>query len=115
MRRHLRASEAAHLGADRFQRLVETGIPEGGGALAASDQRDEPGAVFHRVALGDQRLDRLGPKARDLARRHAERVQADDFALAPGKTREDLVEVFPELDAPEKLLGLAEASLGRET
>ena len=59
MRRHLLLAEAAHLGADRLQRLVEAGIADAGEALALAEQSDETGAVLGRIALGDQLLGRV--------------------------------------------------------
>ena len=57
MRHHFGFGEAAHLVADRLQRLVEAGIAERGGALAFLDQFDDAGAGLRRGAF-DQRADR---------------------------------------------------------
>ena len=85
-----------------------------GAPWLGADEGDEPGAVLGRVAGLDQRLDRLGAVAGEVAAREAERVRAHHLALAHRDAAEDLVEVFADADAHEEVLGLAEAALARE-
>src|SRR3954471_11407215 len=113
MRRDLGLAEAAHLGPDRLERVVEPGITDRRGALAGADESDEAGAALGRVAGLDQRLDRLGAVAGEEPAREADRWRGHHLALAQRDAAEDLVEVFADADAPEEVLGLPEAALAR--
>jgi hypothetical protein len=52
-RRDLGLAEPAHLGPDRLERLVETGVANRAETGGGADQPDEPGAVLRRVAARD--------------------------------------------------------------
>ena len=71
----------------------------------------EGGAVFAGSASGDQTLDDLVAKRRDVLRPEAEVGQAQHFALIHRDAAEHLGEIFAKPDTRKELLGLAESSL----
>ena len=114
VRRHLDGAEAAHLRADRLQRLVETGIADAGGALVLAEERDEAGAVFRRVAVCDQGIDGIRAGGRHGLLREAERRQPEDLALAHRNAAENLGCVFAGTDAQRIILDGAVAAFRLE-
>ena len=110
--RDLGLAEAAHLGADRLQGVVEAGVADGRRALRGPDQGHEAGAVLGRVALVDEGFDRIGAEAGGVPAGEAEGVRAHDLALAHRDASKDLVEVLADADAGQKLFRFAEPALG---
>ncbi len=98
VRRDLGVGEPAHLAANGLEGLVEAWVADR--ALARfADERGERGAVFARVARGDQRLDDFGPKGRDFLGAEAEVGEAHDLALVHRDAAENLREIFAEAHA----------------
>ena len=110
VRNDLGVGESAHLRADCLEGLVEAGVADHA-FPCFPDQSGEGGAVFPRVAGGDQRLDRLVTKRRDLVGSEAEVGEAHEFALIHRDGAEDLIEIFPKPDARQQLFGLAESAV----
>ena len=106
----LGVGEAAHLAADRLEGLVKAGVADRA-FPRFPDQSGEGGAVFPRIAGGDQGLDGLVAKRRDLSRPEAEVGEAHDFALIHRDGAEDLGEIFAKPNARQQLFGLAEAAV----
>ena len=106
----LGVGEPAHLAADRLEGLVEAGVADHA-FPRFRDQSGEGGAVFPRVAGGDQRLDGLVAKWRDLVGSEAEVGGADEFALVHRDGAEDLVEIVSKPDARQELFSLAESAV----
>ena len=106
----LGVGESAHLAADRLEGLVEARVANRAFARLR-DQRGQGGAVFPRVARGDQGLDGLVAKGRDLLGREAEVGGAHDFALVHRDGAEDLGEIFAKPNARQELFSLAESAL----
>ena len=110
VRDHLGIGEAAHLAADRLEGLVEAGVADRA-FPRFRNQCGEGGAVFPCVAGGDQRLDGLVAKRRDLVGSEAEVGGANDFALIHRDGAKDLVEIFSKPDARQELFSLAESAV----
>ncbi len=112
MRRHLRLAEAAHLAADRLQRLVEAGIADAGEPwfwLNSSTSRARFSGVLPS-AISVRAASVLGCGNGFL--REAERRQPDDLALAHRDAAEDLRGVFAGADPDRVILDGAVAVLG---
>ena len=110
VRNDLGVGESAHLAADRLEGLVEAGVADHA-FPRFPDQSGEGGAVFPRVAGGDQRLDGLVAKRRDLVGSEAEVGGAHDFALIHRDGAKDLIEIFSKPDARQQLFSLAESAV----
>ena len=110
VRDHLGIGESAHLAADRLEGLVQAGVADQA-FPRFPDQSGEGGAVFPRVAGGDQRLDGLVAKLRDLAGSEAEVGEAHEFALIHRDGAKDLVEIVSKPDARHELFSLAESAV----
>ena len=110
VRNDFRLREFEHLLADRFHRLVEAGIAEGRRQMRVVDERREAGAVFDRVALRDQPLDRGAAALRDGVGGKSEIRRAHELALVHRNAAKDLREIFAEANARQQVFGLAESA-----
>ena len=110
VRNDLGVGEAAHLAADRLEGFVKARIADQA-FPRLRDQSGEGGAVFPRVAGGDQGLDGLVAKGRDLSRLEAEVGETDDFALIHWDGAKDLGEIFSQPNARQELFSLAESAV----
>src|SRR5580692_2631482 len=108
VRDDLRVGEPAHLAADRLEGLVKARIADCA-FPRLTDQSGEGGAVFPCVPGGDQGLDGLVAKGRDLVWLKAEVGKAYDFALVHRDGAEDLGEIFAKPNARQELFGVPEA------
>ena len=110
VRHHLGVGELAHLLAHGVEDVVEPAVADGRAAVLGH-QGDQAGAVFHRVAGGDELVGRAGK-----ARRHRLGVEpeiggADELALAHQDAAGHLRQELAGADADQQLLDLAEPAL----
>ena len=96
VRQHLGFGEAAHLAADRLQRLVEAGVAER--AVRVGCRSARRAAAWRRVAAGDQPLDGVAAMARDRLPRRGRAPEPHDLALAHRDAAEDLRQIFADAD-----------------
>ena len=110
VRDDLGVGEAAHLAADRFVGLVESGVADAGCPVARPDEFHERGAGFRAVAFAREPAG--GARAERGRRRigEPELVRTDDLALAHGNAAGHLLQVLRRADLNDESLDLAEAA-----
>ena len=105
----LRVGKSTHLAANRLQGVVKAGVADRTFPRLC-DQSGQGGAIFPRIARGDQGFHVFVAKRRNVLRPEVEIGKPQRFALIHRDGAENLSEIFAEADARHDLLGLAEAA-----